>query len=268
MAEYDTNRLMRVILNLLSNACKFTPRGGNISLKLTEQPDNGADKGVYILRVKDDGIGMSKEFTASVFEAFERERTATVSQTQGTGLGMSICKSIVDAMNGTIDVITAPNEGTEFIITTTLPCFDDETASASDEKEKSRVRDFSGKRLLLVDDMAINRQIAARLLDKLGFAVESAENGQEAVNILSEKGTGHFDAVLMDIQMPLMDGYEATQAIRRLPDIYFQSIPIIAVSANASDEDAQQAKRAGMTGHVSKPISPVELAETLDKQLK
>ncbi len=137
MAEYDTNRLMRVILNLLSNACKFTPKGGNISLTLTERPCEEKKKGIYTLRVKDDGIGMSKEFTASVFEAFERERTSTVSQTQGTGLGMSICKSIIDAMNGTIDIITAPNEGTEFIITVTLPCFADSINKSADKKTKA-----------------------------------------------------------------------------------------------------------------------------------
>ena len=268
MAEYDTNRLMRVILNLLSNACKFTPKGGNISLTLTERPCEEKNKGIYTLRVKDDGIGMSKEFTASVFEAFERERTSTVSQTQGTGLGMSICKSIIDAMNGTIDIITAPNEGTEFIITVTLPCFADSINKSADKKNKSRSRDFSGKRLLLVDDMAINRQIATRLLEKLGFAVESAENGQAAVDTLTEKGADYYDAVLMDIQMPVMDGYEATRAIRQKSEMYFKCIPIIAVTANASDEDAQKATLAGMNGHISKPISPVELADTLETQLK
>lgn len=268
MAEYDTNRLMRVILNLLSNACNFTPKGGNISLTLTERPCEEKNKGIYTLRVKDDGIGMSKEFTASVFEAFERERTSTVSQTQGTGLGMSICKSIIDAMNGTIDIITAPNEGTEFIITVTLPCFADSINKSADKKNKSRSRDFSGKRLLLVDDMAINRQIATRLLEKLGFAVESAENGQAAVDTLTEKGADYYDAVLMDIQMPVMDGYEATRAIRQKSEMYFKFIPIIAVTANASDEDAQKATLAGMNGHISKPISPVELADTLETQLK
>ena len=268
MAEYDTNRLMRVILNLLSNACKFTPKGGNISLTLTERPCEEKNKGIYTLRVKDDGIGMSKEFTASVFEAFERERTSTVSQTQGTGLGMSICKSIIDAMNGTIDIITAPNEGTEFIITVTLPRFADSINKSADKKNKSRSRDFSGKRLLLVDDMAINRQIATRLLEKLGFAVESAENGQAAVDTLTEKGADYYDAVLMDIQMPVMDGYEATRAIRQKSEMYFKCIPIIAVTANASDEDAQKATLAGMNGHISKPISPVELADTLETQLK
>ena len=268
MAEYDTNRLMRVILNLLSNACKFTPKGGNISLTLTERPCEEKNKGIYTLRVKDDGIGMSKEFTASVFEAFERERTSTVSQTQGTGLGMSICKSIIDAMNGTIDIITASNEGTEFIITVTLPCFADSINKSADKKNKSRSRDFSGKRLLLVDDMAINRQIATRLLEKLGFAVESAENGQAAVDTLTEKGADYYDAVLMDIQMPVMDGYEATRAIRQKSEMYFKCIPIIAVTANSSDEDAQKATLAGMNGHISKPISPVELADTLETQLK
>ena len=267
MAEYDTNRLMRVILNLLSNACKFTPKGGEISMSLTEQPSGETSKGIYVLRVKDNGIGMSKEFTASVFEAFERERTATVSRTQGTGLGMSICKSIVDAMNGTIDIITAPNEGTEFIITVTLPCFEDAPDEASSEKKKNRAVDFAGKRLLLVDDMAINRQIATRLLEKLGFAVETATNGREAVEMLTDKGTGHFDAVLMDIQMPVMDGYEATKAIRALPDEALNSIPVIAVTANASDEDAKKAQQAGMNCHIAKPISPVELEDTLEKQL-
>ena len=267
VAEFDATRLMRVILNLLSNAYKFTPKGGNVSLTLTEQPcEEDAGKGVYILRVKDDGIGMSKEFTESVFRAFERERTATVSRTQGTGLGMSICKSIVDAMNGTIDIVTAPNEGSEFIITVTLPCFEQSALSESTAAKKA-ARDFTGNRLLLVDDMDINRQIASKLLEKLGFAVECAANGREAVDAVAAHSAGYYDAVLMDIQMPVMDGYAATTAIRSLPGEALRSVPIIAVTANASDEDAQKARDTGMNDHISKPISPVELAETLSRLL-
>lgn len=259
---YDKNRFARVLLNLISNAYKFTPKGGRVSVVLRATP-SGKDGSDFELRVKDSGIGMSKEFAATVFEAFERERTSTVSRTQGTGLGMAITKSIVQAAGGFIVVETEPGKGTEFIVTFRLPfCTKEKCPNLTDKIDTSSI-DFSTKRLLLVDDIEINRQLAVMLLKKIGFKVETAENGKIAVDTLSEAEPGHFDAVLMDIQMPVMNGYEATRHIRDLEDIRKANIPIVAVTANAFGEDVRRAHDAGMNAHIAKPIDPEKLKTVL-----
>ena len=260
----DKNRLNRILLNLISNAYKFTPEGGRISVLLKQIKTNG-ETGSYEFHVKDSGIGMTNEFAAKVFEAFERERTSTVSGIQGTGLGMAITKSIVDLMGGTIEVVTAPGKGTEFIVNVTFrlckPLPDTET---SDFQESSKpMLDFSQMRLLLVDDVTINREIASKILKHIGFEVETAVDGQEAVNKVSTAAAGYFDAVLMDIQMPVMDGYAAAKAIRALSDSRQAAIPIIAVTANAFSEDVQKACDAGMDGHIAKPIDINNMIATL-----
>ena len=264
----DKNRLNRVLLNLVSNSYKFTPVGGTVSITLYEIDGAPEGFGSYELRVKDSGIGMSKEFAETVFESFTREKTSTVSNIQGTGLGMAITKSIVDLMGGTIDVQTAPGEGTEFTIRLQFPLQSAEDiaaeAAAPQETEK---RDFTGTKLLLVDDNAINREIAVMLLEDEGFTVLPAENGRMAVDIVSASKPGDFDAVLMDIQMPEMNGYEATAAIRALPDPELAKIPIIAMTANAFAEDIQAAKAAGMDAHIAKPIDVSKMLTTLSEIL-
>ena len=262
----DKNRLNRVLLNLLSNAYKFTPEGGEISVTLkqiSEVRDVFAD---YELRVKDSGIGMTPEFAAKVFEAFERERTSTVSKIQGTGLGMAITKSIVDLMGGTIEVITAPGEGTEFIIEITFELAEDMQEEIIDEKA-AQVVDFTNKKLLLVDDIEVNREIAKMLLESEGFIVDTASDGSEAVKKVAESATGDYDAVLMDIQMPIMNGYEAAREIRKLDNKKLASVPIIAMTANAFSEDVKNALDAGMNGHIAKPIDVPKMMETLAKIL-
>ncbi|MBD3879802.1 MAG: response regulator [Quinella sp. 1Q5] len=262
----DKNRLNRVLLNLLSNAYKFTPEGGNISVTLKqigEVRDVFAD---YELRVKDSGIGMTPEFAAKVFEAFERERTSTVSKIQGTGLGMAITKSIVDLMGGTIKVITAPGEGTEFIIEITFELAEDMQEEIIDEKA-AQVVDFTNKKLLLVDDIEVNREIAKMLLESEGFIVDTASDGSEAVKKVAESAAGYYDAVLMDIQMPIMNGYEAAREIRKLDNKRLASVPIIAMTANAFSEDVKNALDAGMNGHIAKPIDVPKMMETLAKIL-
>ena len=258
IVKCDRLRVSRVLLNLVSNALKFTPPGGSVTVTAAENED------LYEFRVKDTGIGMSEEFAARIFEAFEREQTATVSGIQGTGLGMTITKSIVDLMGGTIDVITSQGKGTEFIVkvrferclkTSDEECFPEESAPAD--------FDFSGRRLLLAEDVEVNREIAAIMLKDLGFEVEMAENGKEAVEMVSVSQPGHFDAVLMDIQMPVMDGYEAARAIRSLPDPELCLLPIVALTANAFSEDKKMAEQAGMDGHIAKPIDPENLKKTL-----
>ena len=263
----DKNRLNRVLLNLLSNAYKFTPKGGEINVKLSQLNDD-EKFGDYEFRVKDTGIGMSAEFAETVFESFTRERTSTVSGIQGTGLGMAITKNIIDMMKGTIKVITAPNEGTEFVINVRF-----ELQEKSEIEEESKIADenknidFTTKKLLLADDIEVNREIAVMILSQIGFQVETAVNGQDVVEKISNSKVGDFDAVLMDIQMPVMNGYDATQAIRKLENPQLANIPIIAMTANAFSEDIQAALKAGMNDHIAKPIDVNKMMETLTRVL-
>ena len=266
----DKNRLNRVLLNLISNAYKFTPEDGQVSVRLIQPWPAAGGRAAYELRVRDSGIGMTPEFAERVFEAFERERTSTVSGIQGTGLGMAITKSIVDLMGGDIRVETAPGEGTEFIVQLELECLADrgtEDETATGEKERELAVDFSTKRLLLVEDMDINREIATMLLKRQGFAVETAMNGQDALDKVKASEPGYYDAVLMDIQMPVMNGYDATRAIRALPDHELASVPVIAMTANAFTEDVRQAHEAGMNAHIAKPIDLDDMRNTLTEVL-
>ena len=278
----DKNRLDRVLLNLLSNAYKFTPAGGNISLTLSQLNNNNVEDSSddnfreYELRVKDSGIGMTPEFAAKVFEAFERERTSTVSGIQGTGLGMAITKSIIDLMNGEIKVITAPGKGTEFVINVKFELGEEiieETevkVEKIEEVEKSETSETTEapKKLLLVDDIEVNREIAVMILTQAGFIVDTAVNGKDAVDKVAGSKVGDYDAVLMDIQMPVMNGYEAAQAIRKLENPELANIPIIAMTANAFGEDIQNAKDAGMNDHIAKPLDVPKMMETLKKNIK
>ena len=265
----DKNRLDRVLLNLISNAYKFTPEGGSVAVSL-RQTAGTEDTGDYELRIKDSGIGMSQEFAAKVFEAFERERTSTVSGIQGAGLGMAITKSIVDIMGGSIRVETAQGKGTEFIVQLRFPltaAAEVEDASDADASE-TRMLDFSKMRLLLAEDNEINREIATMILEEAGFTLDTAVNGQEAVDQVTASEPGYYDAVLMDVQMPVMNGYDATRAIRALENPALANIPIVAMTANAFTEDKQAAKEAGMNAHVAKPIDVAALMETLHEILR
>ncbi|MBQ9205894.1 MAG: response regulator [Treponema sp.] len=402
----DRLRLNQVLLNLLSNAVKYTPNGGKISVRIAQKNHEYAPDGFgsYEIRVKDNGIGMSHEFSEHLFEAFTREKTSTVSGIQGTGLGMAITKKIVDLMGGTITVQTEKDKGTEFIVnvnfrlqgekakpqkivelhniralvvdddfdtcdsTTKMlaslglraewtlsgkeavlrakqakemndpygvfiidwrlddlngievtrrisaddgkgtpillmtaydwPSIKDEAeragvnafcnkplfmselhrslqrviGNAESEKEEKAEKEeavsFEGKRLLLVDDMDVNREIAAAVLEMHNFVVEQAVDGEQAVSMVEKAAAGHYDAVLMDIQMPKMNGYEATAAIRSLADTEKASVPIIAMTANAFDEDRKHALAAGMNAHIAKPIDEAKVVAVLEKILK
>lgn len=400
----DRLRLNQILLNLLSNAIKFTPQGGTITVRLLQKENPEPGKGTYELRVKDSGIGMAPEFVETIFEPFTRERTSTVSGIQGTGLGMSITKTLVDMMGGNIEVISEPNKGTEFVITLTFELVnigdenfdlipqiqgkralivDDDSDSCesiclimrelgmtpewtlsgleavqqakdSVELEKpynlyivdsvipdmdgievvKKIREFvgqntpiilisaydrslleekaeeagatefiskpllfskvyktlrkifggdeeqnktgidenksafSGKRMLLVEDNEFNQEIATEILEEADIIVETASNGEEAVRAVANSKPGYYDAVLMDVQMPVMDGYEATRQIRKLGNKELANIPIIAMTANAFAEDKQIAAESGMNGHIGKPIDVEKLFEVLKELLK
>lgn len=265
----DKNRLNRVLLNLVSNAYKFTPEGGKVTASVKEKKPRTKGKALYEISVKDNGVGMSKEFVSKVFDAFEREDDTAVSGIRGTGLGMSIVKRIVDMMGGTIDVKSEKGKGTEYVIKLELQLQSEEDIKKAKESQANRpsIMDFTGKTALLVDDMPINRKIAVKLLERSGFTVEQAENGQEAVEIVRNSTPGHFDVILMDVQMPLLNGYEATMAIRSLPDPLVSQVPIVAMTANAFYEDIRKAKEAGMDGHIAKPIDVKKMLEELSRIL-
>ena len=261
----DKLRLNQVLLNILSNAIKFTPEGGSISMRVTERKAAEEGSALYEFRIRDTGIGMSKEFQKTIFEAFTREKTSTVSGIQGTGLGMAITHNIVEMMGGTITVDSEEGKGSEFIVE--LPCRIT-GPSAKDDPAETEKADFTGRRVLLAEDNAMNQMIAEAILSEAGFRVEIAGNGGIAVEKMKENPAGYYDVVMMDIQMPVMDGYEAAKQIRELPDPKKAGVPIVAVTANAFEEDRQIALQAGMNGHLAKPYDVPKMMETLKELLK
>ncbi|MGN0584435.1 MAG: response regulator, partial [Ruminococcus sp.] len=399
----DKTRINQVMLNLLSNAIKFTPSGGTVSVRVAQIHNAPEGKGLYEIRVKDTGIGMSPDFAEHVFEPFERERSSTVSKIQGTGLGMAISKNIIDMMGGTIEVYSERGKGTEFVINLCLKlqserrCVEkireleglkalvvDDDFNICDSVTKMLVKvgmrsewtlsgkeavlrakqsieindafhayiidwrlpdmngievtrqiraigdntpiiiltaydwsdievearaagvtgfcskpmfmsdlresllnalghqqaedeavlpvtketdNFKGKHLLLVEDNELNREIAFEILNEYGFIVDTAGNGQKAVDMIAASKPGEYDLVLMDIQMPVMDGYEATDRIRKLNDTALSAVPIVAMTANAFDEDRRAAAKCGMNGFISKPINMEEVIEALHSVL-
>ena len=260
----DKVMLDRALMNLLCNAGKFTEENGSVSLRLLELTSSD-ETGSYEIRIKDTGIGMSKEFSERLFIPFERERTSTVSRIQGTGLGLAITKSIVDMMGGSIAVQTEKGKGTEFIITVDFPLAEPEKEICSSEGDEIS---FEGMRALLVEDNMINMEIAQMLLDQSGFLVETAENGKIALEMTAASEPGYYDVILMDIQMPVMDGYTAAKEIRNLPEPGLAGIPIIAMTANAFQEDIKKAEEVGMNGHIAKPLDIPDMKSTLQRVLK
>ena len=272
----DRLRLNQVLLNILSNAIKFTPNHGTISLRVIEHPMPDPSRTSLEFRIKDTGIGMSEEFVGRIFEAFSRERTSTVSGIQGTGLGMAITKNIVDMMGGTIVVHSQEGKGSEFVVT--IPCTRCEDPAerglAAESREARGLQDdaleevdLTGKRVLLAEDIEMNRIIAVTILEGAGLVVDEVVDGAEAVEKVAQEPAGTYDIILMDIQMPRMDGYEAARQIRALDDPQKASIPIFAVTANAFEEDRQLALSAGMNGHLAKPYDIPQIMAVLKEVL-
>lgn len=311
----DPLRLQRILLNILSNAVKFTPSGGSITLRVVEKsgageptsmgdagatssgvgetlpasPDGRAASGVseegsesqskgpagpgssgepvrygdYEFHVRDTGIGMSAEYQKHIFEQFSREETSTVSKTEGTGLGMPITKRLVEMMDGSIDLVSVQGQGTEFTVHLRLPL-------CGAPKKETPVADpvFAGMRLLVVEDNELNMEITTTVLEEAGFVVDQAVNGQAALEKVATAAAGEYALVLMDIQMPVMDGYEATRRIRALPDPAKAQIPIVAMTANAFAEDRENALAAGMNEHIAKPFDIHTLLWKLAEILK
>jgi signal transduction histidine kinase/ActR/RegA family two-component response regulator len=254
----DALHLRQVFLNILGNAVKFTPDGGTITLRARETRAT-ADTAHYVFIISDTGVGMSAEFQKRIFEPFSQEDGNSRTHYQGTGLGMAITKQFVDLMGGTISVTSAAGQGSAFTVTLDLD-IDHETHQAA---RTQTPRDIRGMKLLLVEDNALNLEIAVELLTDAGATVNTAENGQEAVDQFLAAAPGTYDAILMDIMMPVMNGYDATRAIRASTHPEAATIPIIAMTANAYAEDVQKALDAGMNAHVAKPIDVERLFTVL-----
>ncbi|MCR5666562.1 MAG: PAS domain-containing protein [Eubacterium sp.] len=261
----DALRLKQILMNLLSNAVKFTPQGGHIAFKLMQLPEEDDDYAAFSFHVIDDGIGMSEEFARHAFEPFEREQTATVSGIQGTGLGLTISKNITEMLGGTIQLHSKQGKGTHFTLFFRFrKCQPQEIEDVTRQRKEEKIT-FSGKRLLLVEDNDLNREIATEILKEAGFEVDTAEDGDVAVEIMKSDRANTIDAILMDIQMPRLDGYEATRQIRAIEGM--EAKPIIAMTANAFLEDKQKALNAGMNGHVAKPVDVEILMKILSENL-
>ena len=263
----DQGRLQQVCVNLMSNAIKYTPDGGHIRISLTEKPSGRESVGCYQWVFEDDGIGMTPEFLERIFEPFARAEDSRTSRIQGTGLGMTIAKSILDRMGGTIRVESQPNRGSRFTVTLCLKWEQaDEAGEQTTAGSPERTR-FPGKHVLVVEDNELNAEIAGELLSGTEAEVSFAADGRQAVELFSRSREGFYDLILMDIQMPVMDGYQATKAIRALPREDARRVPIVAMTANAFHTDVQMSMDAGMNAHLSKPVDLRKLMEVLNRWL-
>ena len=255
----DTTHYSQVFLNIVSNAVKYTPDGGTIILSFRELLGDREDTCFVETVIEDNGIGMSEDFLAHAYESFSRERTSTVSGIQGTGLGLAIVKNLVKLMNGSITIESRQGIGTR--VTIRLPHRFGEGLGEKTEGETSAWEHlrFDGRHILLAEDIDVNAIIATKLLSSKGFIVERAKDGVECVNMLLKAEDGYYDLVLMDIQMPVMDGYQAARAIRSFGDEKKAAVPILAMTANAFKEDREKAAEAGMDGHIAKPLDAANM---------
>lgn len=263
----DKTKVREIILNIVGNAIKYTPDGGKVSMTITEVPSRDKEKATYKIVVEDTGIGMSEEYLPHIFEEFTRERSTTESKIIGTGLGLPIVKSLVELMQGSIEVASKVGEGTRFEVTLPFKIVTDEQLSEAEETSADMIPDnLKGDRILLAEDNELNAEIAMTILEEYGFEVTRVTDGKKCLEHIEQMPEHYYDVILMDIQMPDMDGYEATRMIRKLKDDR-RNIPIIAMTANAFDEDKKKALDTGMNAHVAKPIDIQVLVRTLKEVL-
>ncbi len=260
----DPLKLSRIGMNFLSNSRKFTPSGGKVVFGAEELSSDG-ETATYRFYCKDTGIGMSREFKQRAFSQFERERTATESGVTGSGLGLSITKRIVDLMGGSVAIESELGKGTEISAVLKFELVDENAVKS--KRGAAKEVDMTGKRVLLVEDNDFNREIAKYILEDMKFSVHEAKNGSECMDMLLRENAMKYDIILMDIQMPVMDGYKATEEIRNIENKDISDIPIIAMTANAFEEDKKKCIDMGMNGHIGKPIDPEKLAEELARVL-
>ena len=265
----DVTKVKEILVNILSNAIKYTPAGGSVMVDVDELPCDESGYMIVKIRVSDTGIGMSQDYQTKIFEAFTREQNTTKSKIAGTGLGMSIVKKYVDLLGGTINVESELGKGSTFTVTLKHRIAD-ESYYVKEYIEESGTGSeiLEGRNILLAEDNDLNAEIAEAILERAGLKTERVENGIQCVNRIMEMPTGTYDMILMDIQMPQMDGYKATQAIRNLPDKDKACIPIIAMTANAFEEDKREAIAAGMNGHIAKPIQVDKLLSMLAEVIR
>lgn len=264
----DSSHLSEIVLNVISNAIKYTGQNGKIDCCLTQKPHEDADWCYMEISIADNGIGMSEEFQAHIFESFSREHSSTISGIEGTGLGMGIVKNLVDLMHGMIEIQSSPGKGSTFTIC--IPCRTARKEEAEPRKSSSDrpQKTLAGKRILLAEDNDLNAEIAIELLSEEGLLVDRVSNGVACMEKLEKAAPDFYDLILMDIQMPVMNGYDATRKIRQLEDPFRSSIPIIAMTANAFAEDRQKVLFVGMNDHVAKPVDMNVLIPVLEKHIR
>ena len=264
----DELRIEQILINIISNAIKYTPEGKSVDLIAEELEALEEGKNRYRIIVRDTGIGISEEYLPHIFDSFTREQNTRVNRIQGTGLGLAITAKVVELMGGKISVRSRPGEGSEFTVELDLeeqPAVQEEKTAGTTEESR---RDLTGCRILLVEDNDINAEIAEMVLSQYGVRTERAGNGQLGLEMAQQRGPGYYDAVLMDIQMPVMNGLDATRAIRALGGEAWQKLPIIAMSANAYEEDVRSCLEAGMNAHIAKPFEPEKLRALLQKAVE
>ena len=265
----DTTKVKEIFVNILGNAIKYTPPGGSVIMSVEELPCNEPGYIIVRNRVSDTGIGMSEDYLTEIFEAFTREQNTTKSKIAGTGLGMSIVKKYVDLLGGTIEVESELGKGSTFTVTLKHKIADESYFVKKHLEESGISREILKNRsILLAEDNDLNAEIAAVILERAGLKVERVEDGLQCISRITEMPAGTYDIILMDIQMPKMDGYKATQTIRNLSDQEKACIPIIAMTANAFEEDKRAAIAAGMNGHIAKPIQVDKLLSILAEMIR
>ena len=264
----DVTKVKEIFVNILSNAMKYTPSGGSITVSLEELPCDEPGYMIVRTRISDTGIGMSQDYLTRIFEAFTREQNTTKSKIAGTGLGMSIVKKYVDLLGGTIQVESELGKGSTFTVTLKHKIADESYYGKGQiENPETGTEILKGRNILIAEDNDLIAEIAAAILERAGLKTERMENGVQCVNLITKMPAGTYDMILMDIQMPEMDGYEAARVIRQLPDRDKACIPIIAMTANAFEEDRKDAMAAGMNGHMAKPIQVDQLLSMLAEMI-